>query len=216
VLSVTSHNRCGDQEELFKFDFLRNFSYELLGLFENCYFKKGELGKAILNYERAKRLIPRDSDLKSNYTFALSRLQYDISETSSWIKKITDLFHFLSLNEMTVLLSSGFIMLVIFFILRLFVHGLRKYTFAVTACLIIAMIILSFPLAERIRLLDTEAVVITEHPEVRFEPLDNATTHFILYEGMKITVLQSKKEWARIRRADGKVGWIKSGDIEKI
>ncbi len=24
----------------------------------NCYFKKGELGKAILNYEKARRLIP--------------------------------------------------------------------------------------------------------------------------------------------------------------
>ena len=36
----------------------------------NCYFKKGELGKAIVNYERANKLIPDDSDLKSNHDFA--------------------------------------------------------------------------------------------------------------------------------------------------
>jgi len=182
----------------------------------NCYFKKGELGKAILNYERAKRLVPRDSDLKSNYAFAISRLQYDISEKSSWMKRVIDLFHFLSLNEMTILLSSAFVLIVIFFILRLFIRGLRKHTFAVTSCLTVSIILLCIPLVERITLLDKEAVAISENPAVRFEPLDYATTHFTLYEGMKITVLQAKKEWAKIRRADGKVGWIKSADIEKI
>jgi len=182
----------------------------------NCYFKKGELGKTILNYERAQRLIPRDSDLKSNYKFALSRLQYDISEKSSWIKSVVNIFHFLSLNEITILLSSVFVLLVLFFILRLFIHGLRKYTVPVAACLMFAIILLSIPLVERVTLLETEAVVIAENPEVRFEPLDSATTHFTLYEGMKITVLETKQEWARIRRADGKVGWIKNGEIEKI
>jgi tetratricopeptide (TPR) repeat protein len=182
----------------------------------NCYFKKGELGKAILNYERARRLIPRDSDLKSNYKFALSRLQYDISEKSSWMKRVINVFHFLSLNEITILLSSAFVLLMLFFILRLFIRGLRKYTFLIAVCVILAIILLSIPLVERITLLNTEAVVIAENPEVRFEPLDSATTHFTLYEGMKITMLETKQEWARIRRADGKVGWIKNGEIEKI
>jgi tetratricopeptide (TPR) repeat protein len=182
----------------------------------NCYFKKGKLGKAILNYERAKRLIPRDSDLKSNYKFAISRLEYDIAEKSSWIKRITGLFNFLSLNELTILLSSAFLMAVIFFTFRLFIPGLRKHTLAVTVCLIIAIILLSIPLAQRSTLLYKEAVVISGNPEVRFEPIDNSTVHFTLYEGMKISTIQSKKEWTKVRRADGKVGWIKSGDIEKI
>ena len=182
----------------------------------NSYFKKGELGKAILNYERAKRLIPRDSDLKSNYKFAASQIPYDISEKSSWIKKVINVFLFLSLNEMTVLLSSAFALLVLFFILRLFIRGLKKFTFPVAACLMLTIILLSIPLVERINLLDSQAVVISENPEVRFEPRDNATTHFTLYEGMKITVLQSKQEWTKIRRDDGKVGWVRSGEIEEI
>ena len=182
----------------------------------NCYFKKGELGKAILNYERAKRMIPRDSDLKSNYKFAISRLEYDISEKSSWIKRITGLFNFLSLNEITILLSSAFVLAVIFFILRLFIVGLRKYTLAVTVCLILAIMLLSIPLVERSTLLDKEAVVITESSEAGFEPIENSTVHFTLYEGMKIQILQSKKEWVKIKRPDGKVGWVMGGDVERI
>src|SRR3990172_12167297 len=57
----------------------------------NCYFKKGEPGRAILNYERAKRLIPQDSDLKSNYEYAGSLLKERPQEiTKSWIEKLLD------------------------------------------------------------------------------------------------------------------------------
>jgi len=182
----------------------------------NSYFKKGELGKAILNYERAKRLIPRDSDLKSNYKFATSRIQYDISLKSSWVKRVINIFNFLSLNEITFFLSSAFVLAILFLILRLFIRRFRKYTLAVTSCLTIVIMLLSIPLVERIMLLDTQAVVISENPEVRFEPLEDATTHFILYEGMKIITLQTNKEWTKIRRDDGKVGWVKGGEIEKI
>ena len=37
----------------------------------NAYFKKGELGKAIVNYERAEIFIPRDADLNANLKFAV-------------------------------------------------------------------------------------------------------------------------------------------------
>ncbi|HSA31118.1 MAG TPA: tetratricopeptide repeat protein, partial [Candidatus Omnitrophota bacterium] len=38
----------------------------------NSYFKKGQIGKAILNYERALDFFPRDADLQANYAFARS------------------------------------------------------------------------------------------------------------------------------------------------
>jgi SH3-like domain-containing protein len=33
---------------------------------------------------------------------------------------------------------------------------------------------------------------------------------------MKVHMLQSKKGWNKVKRADGKVGWVKERDIEKI
>jgi tetratricopeptide (TPR) repeat protein len=35
----------------------------------NAYFKAGQLGKAILSYERARRLLPRDEDIEANLGF---------------------------------------------------------------------------------------------------------------------------------------------------
>ena len=38
----------------------------------NCYMRLGETGKAILNYKKARLLLPRDGDLKANLQYARS------------------------------------------------------------------------------------------------------------------------------------------------
>jgi tetratricopeptide (TPR) repeat protein len=40
----------------------------------NAYFKQDKLGPAILNYERAQRLMPRDEDIKVNLAYARSQI----------------------------------------------------------------------------------------------------------------------------------------------
>ena len=39
----------------------------------NCYFKAGELDKALLNYYRAFRLNPRDRDIINNLAFTMEK-----------------------------------------------------------------------------------------------------------------------------------------------
>ncbi len=101
----------------------------------NCYIKKGAIGKAILNYERAKRLIPRDSDLKSNYSFALSQLEIQSVNTSPpWHLKATRTFDVLSINELTVLLSAIFVVIILLMITRLFFPLSKKSFYALRRC----------------------------------------------------------------------------------
>ncbi|MEN8263062.1 MAG: hypothetical protein ABFR82_06325 [Nitrospirota bacterium] len=183
----------------------------------NSYFKKGELGMAVLNYERAKRLVPRDSDLKSNYRFALSRMKSNLSETSRpWFKKAAAVFDTLTINEMTVMLSSVFVVIILFFIVRLYVNISGRNSLIFVSLSVVVFGIVAFSLFSRISILDREAVVVSESAEVRFEPFENATTHFTLYEGIKIEIVHSRKEWMKVRRPDGKIGWIKSQAAEKI
>jgi tetratricopeptide (TPR) repeat protein len=183
----------------------------------NCYFKKGELGNAILNYERAKRLIPRDSDLKSNYKFALSQIKTSPATTStSWFNKLITRSAIFTINEMTILLSCIYTITVIFLIIGIFVRKLRRYFYIVISLALLLIISIIIFLYGRISLLEKEAIVITENAEARFEPLDNATTHFILHEGTKIYIIHTKDDWIKVKRLDGKIGWIKKDRIEKI
>ena len=43
----------------------------------NAWFRQGKLGLAVLNYERARRLAPRDPDILANLKFAQQRLGVD-------------------------------------------------------------------------------------------------------------------------------------------
>ncbi len=183
----------------------------------NSYFKKGELGKAILNYERAKRLIPRDSDLKSNYKFALSQIEADTSKLSGiWIDKLFGLSGFLSLNELTVFTSCMLILIVLLLLARLYVRmGRNTFTLLLTSLIVM----LAFTVASlliRISAIDKEAVIVYDSPEAKFEPFESATTHFTLHEGMKIYVIQSKQDWIKVKRSDGKSGWVKKDSAEII
>ncbi len=183
----------------------------------NSYFKKGELGKAILYYERAKRLIPRDSDLKSNYNFSVSLIKYSRSgETTLWSRTALPIFDFLTINEITMLLSFLFVLAVLFLMIRMFVPASRKLMIFLVSFSLIIIILLSISLSDKISLSNKDSIVLSESTEARFEPIESATTHFTLYEGMKIQLIHSKEEWNKIKRPDGKIGWIRARDMEKI
>ncbi len=78
----------------------------------NSYYRKGELGKAILNYERAKRLLPRDSDLNFNYHYALSQVKNGREEASLnfWHRFLKGYRQFYSTDEMVTILTILFIL----------------------------------------------------------------------------------------------------------
>lgn len=183
----------------------------------NAYFKEGEPGKAILNYERARKFIPRDGDLRSNYEYAASKLENaDMNEAGSWRAGIAETLRVFTLDELTIALSVAFVLGVLAYIAAVFNLLPRKSAIAVISTLTILFISLSYSIYGRVSVIGKEAVVISERAEATFEPLENATVHFTLYEGMKVCVLQTRDGWSKVRRTDGKIGWIRENTSEKI
>ncbi len=181
----------------------------------NCYFKKGKLGKALLNYEKAKRLIPRDSDLESNYKYACSLVKGGfIRDKRSWLIRFTDKIFNFTIDELSLLLSCFYIIVLGVIILSLYIRIIRKYRLVIIigAIVIFFLVLLSF--YNRISLLGKEAIVIKDKTEAKFEPLKSATNYFTLYEGMKVIVITGEGEWCKIKRVDGKMGWVKMDTIE--
>jgi tetratricopeptide (TPR) repeat protein len=52
----------------------------------NAYFKAGKKGKAIVNYERARRLIPGDPDLRANLEYAQSLTGAEACAAAFWTR----------------------------------------------------------------------------------------------------------------------------------
>ncbi len=184
----------------------------------NCYFKTGELGKSILNYERARRLIPRDRDLAANYNYAQSLIKGTVlASRPTGVKRLfIQFFGQFSLDDLTIFLS-----LVCFLIMAVLTFGIYQGVSKQKALLSLVILVLFFVVAGvnfkyRISNLNSEAVVVINSSEVKFAPLEHATVHFTIYEGMKIRIMLFKNNWCKVVRADGKTGWVPSSSLELI
>ena len=186
----------------------------------NSYLRKGNLGKAILNYERAKKLIPGDKDLEANYEYAESPISNGIAKPKiSFLRKLVDEFYAqFTLNETTVLLALIYAFILLILTARIFLKAdkLRKYSLLAIVVLVIFFIVSSFSLYKKISILGKEAIVVVKDAEAKFEPFDRATTYFTIYEGAKIYILAVKDDWSKIKRSDKKIGWIKKTSLEII
>ena len=64
--------------------------------------------------------------------------------------------------------------------------------------------------------IEKEAVVVAQAAEAKFEPFDDATTFFSLSEGELVSAQATKKDWVKVKRSDGRSGWVKQQDIELL
>jgi len=181
----------------------------------NCYFKKGELGRAILNYEKARKLIPLDKDLESNYEYALSLIKGGAVaiKKSLPLRVLNNLFEKFTIDGLMILLSIFFISILISILLSLFFKPFKRQALILTAFLGLCFVVGLVGFKGKISLLNKEAIVVSKQADAKFEPMDKATAYFTLYEGMKVEVISSKDNWYKVRRLDNKSGWVQSETV---
>lgn len=181
----------------------------------NSYFKKGELGKAILNYEKALFFIPNDSDLKSNHEYVLSLLNLGPQSFGNWFEKLANrLFEKATVNFLTILLSIIYITAILVLICNLFFDWAKR-SIKVFFLIILALFVLSaVSLNSKITYLSKGAIVISKEADAKFEPTEDGTTYFKLTEGSKVEILEKVENWHKIKRPDGKIGWVRKTNVE--
>jgi len=181
----------------------------------NAYLKTGNRGKAILYYERAHRMNPRDVDIRSNLGFTRSIVEGEAGQKSRWYQKF---FFFLrdllSIRGMTFLVSIFYFIIMICLILSIFLNAQRKilYYLAIMFFILFIVSLPSFINGIHEFKYQKKAVIMVQETVVRFEPNDDATVHFKVYEGSLIRIMKLQEEWYQIKRHDGKMGWLK-GDV---
>ena len=188
--------------------------YNLAG----AYFKSGDIGRAILNYERAVNLAPRDPDIAANYGFAKSMVTGKAPPPrgfSSW-RPVRIYSRFFTINEMTIITSVLFFLFIIVLGFSVVSEILRTKAVITAAFLAVFIVFSASVIFIKLREQKSYAVTVVPSSNVLFGPFDTATKFFTLHEGNGVIILESKGSWCRVRRPDGKVGWVKSGDVERI
>lgn len=197
---------------------------ESAGLYYNLgysYFKSGSLGRAILNFERAKRLDPADPDVEANLqqAYALTDKMESVdvpiverfwlaiagafsSDGWAWL---FILFFFLALAGVAAFLfldsvamrKTGFFSAIVFFVL--------------------AIVSVSLSLESRSETIDcSRAIIMSQSADLSTSPDKNGVCMTVLHEGTDVTIVDTLGDWVEVRLRDGNIGWLRLSDIEKI
>lgn len=182
----------------------------------NSYFKMEDFGRALLYYERAKRLAPRDADVRYNYNYLRRELNLPEEESSNKIlQKILHLLDDYTLDEMILGLSFIVVLMGAFHILGLYLGFKKDDQRTLLVVFIILINILLAASVYKMTLLKDQGISIAE-ANANFEPREQATVYFKLMTGQPVKIIKIEGDWAKIRRGDGKLGWVKKESIEKI
>lgn len=188
----------------------------------NSYFKRGDFPKAILNYERAKKLAPDDEDISFNIKLAGLKVVDKMEAVPEifykrWFNALArsisaDNWATLFVAMIWLLLGSA-----AYYFLAKSV-GAKKLAF--TLLLLFLLLSISSGLmasrSHQITYTDKHAIIMAASVYVKSSPDENGNDQFILHEGTKVEVLDELNEWNKIRIANGSVGWMKSDEMERI
>jgi len=189
----------------------------------NSYFKLDQLGKAILNYERAALLHPSDEDIQFNLAMARSKTVDKL--------KPSNLGFFTSMWQgvRNVLSSSAWAHLAVAFFL-IMLSGIAIYAFSKRLFLrklsfYAAIVFLFFTIISNMmssqqkkkRIEQNYAIVLVPNITAHSTPDESGTALFLLHEGHKVMIKDASMEaWVEVAIEDGNTGWVPVSAIEKI
>jgi tetratricopeptide (TPR) repeat protein len=212
-------------EAVEKYEMVINQGFESAELYYNlgnAYFNLNLLPSAILNYERAIVLNPRDLDINFNLNIANSMITDKIEVVPEifyirWWKSIRSNFN---LHTWTITSISILILMIIcigIFILSQTVI-IRKLAFwSGIAALLISMISFSMTYTKHsIESQHLEAIVFSPTVTIKSSPNQLGKDLFVIHEGTKVFILEEMNEWGNIKIANGSTGWMPLGSLRRI
>jgi tetratricopeptide (TPR) repeat protein len=179
----------------------------------NAYFRAGNIGKAILNIEKASKLAPRDKDIKENMQFLHAEAGQEREQN---IQDIL-LKHF-SLNEITIASSIFIILFLLSFSLFLLKKNLSVKRIVI---LFIFFLIICLPLfaLKSCDEFSVKKAVVLSSSIIRSGPGENNPEIFRFAEGKVVDIISESENWINITaHSKGKSvsGWIEAKNIGSI
>jgi tetratricopeptide (TPR) repeat protein len=191
----------------------------------NVYYKQGALGRAIVNYERAALMNPRDSDIQANLTIA--RNQAEQSESlpaiaTGPLDSITRLIgSWLSIDEIAILaLGLWFAFSLLFLVWFQLEPGKARTGMGYAAFMTLFLVaMLGLSLGNRIynEKVHPTAVVVANEITINSQPGDQYATEYSLHNGAEVILLGTQGEWAHLSTPGETLeGWIPLSAVEYV
>ena len=185
----------------------------------NAYFRDGQTGKAILNYERARRFLPNDSDVATNLQFARTLTGAEACQPLLWQRLVFPLADIFSTNQFVWFTSAAYTLLFLVFAAYRLRPTRPQWLLYVGRGVAGLLIMMTISLMQQLWTNDWQrraVVLIEQETPVRFEPAISGTVHFSVRQGTMVQVLDAREDWWQVARCDGRRGWIEKSVLEEL
>lgn len=189
----------------------------------NAYYRTDNIANAILCYERALLLSPSDGDIQFNLQLAQSKTIDKITPEPQmflvkWWKSAVNLMNIDAWATTAVISFILFLAMLSLYMLSRRV-ALRKVGFFSGIVLLVVFILSNvFALEQKQQFTQrTGAIVMSPSLQLKKTPDDKAENIIVVHEGTRVDIIDdTMKEWKQVKLGDGREGWLKLSQIEKI
>ncbi len=188
----------------------------------NAYYRDGQLGKAILNYERGLLLDNTDNDLRYNLELAKKERIDEIEVLppfflSRWWRGVRELAT--SKGWAIIALITFWLGIAGLIIWQMASVRKQKKIGFVTGILLLLFSVFPFSLSINSASLEADsrrAVILSEEVELKNGPDDESTSILVLHQGTSLELLDQIGDWYKVKLLNGEQGWLKIDVFEKI
>lgn len=195
----------------------------------NAYYRQGNLGKAIVNYERALKLDPTNADARANLEFVNSKITDKQIDSGSYMDSVWEgtvgMFHADTWAIVALVLFAIFLGAIAAYIFSSAV-AVKKASFfggLVVFALTVCAVIVSFAAANRVNS-DRYAIILPPSSQLSTSPREarsHAEQAFLLHEGTKVEIIDSIANpgegiWYEVLVGHGERAWVKASEVERI
>ena len=184
----------------------------------NAYVRLGKLSRAILNYEKALLLDPRNGDIRENLRYTRGLLEYRVEDTRNWYLKTTEVvLKYATDREIdAVVLAVLFVFLtggILYFLNGRGVFWNPWQRFVFIALLLAAFVAFGKQVQSRVI---RDAIVMQKECEARYGPSEHDQVAFKMGEGIQVFVMDRREDWRRVLLTNGESVWVRDSDIAEI
>ena len=197
-------------------------SSELYYNLGNAYYKSHKITMALVNYEKASILNPRDEEILHNLEMTRQLVVDDIDNLPEFLPKIwyRRFISLLKSDQWAYISLVAFPVSLLLFLVYLFVRRIRirKLSFWLAALLmIISLSTIVFSYHQKKMVYNhSYAIILSPSVTIKSSPDDSGTELFQLHEGTKVKIIDQLGEWKEIKLSDGNVGWLRMEDLIKL
>jgi len=206
-------------ENLLKLDIVSAELYYNLG---NAYFRNNNIGRAVLNYERAIRLDPANDNIRHNLSIANNRTIDNVVPRPElfyerWWRSLIMMQSANAWGAFSIILLSLFLIFVATYLFARTI-GIKKSAFYISGVLLVFTVLsIVFAQTQYNSIINqNEAIIMVPRVAVKSSPSAQSPDLFLIHEGTKVFLRTSHDGWYEVNLADGNIGWVKGDSFEVI